>query len=117
MKCLPSDPNNGFGAACAQLPGKATCADGLACDQTSAVQGSCTYYCSSGGQTCPAGYACFTTHVGSANGPAVDICRPEGLPGGDGGLPLDDGSIYEASIWVDGACGPSEGGSEGGPPM
>ena len=116
LKCLPSKPGNGFGATCTQTPGTATCADGLACDQTSAAGGTCTYYCGNGGQTCPAGYACFTTHVGSANGPAIDICRPQGLPGGEGGVPLDGGLVDDGSLCWD-AIFSVEGGADSGNPM
>jgi hypothetical protein len=77
LKCLPSNPGNGFGAKCVENVGQATCSDGLACDQTSASGGSCTYYCVS--RVCPTGYNCHQTHVGM-NGPAIDICRAGGPP-------------------------------------
>ena len=92
LKCLPSQPGGGFGAACQQSIGQATCAEGLGCDQTGPSDGHCTYYCGSGGRSCPAGYGCYSTHVGNG-GPAVDICRP-------GGLELDGGFASDADYDV-----------------
>lgn len=109
LSCLPSDQASGFGAACQQTPGKATCADGMACDQESAAGGTCTYYC--GNRVCPTNYSCFTTNIGGPNGPAIDICRAGGLPGQEGGVPMsgDGGGFTDAAFIPDGPAG------DGGP--
>jgi hypothetical protein len=111
LKCLASDPGAGFGASCQQAIGKATCGDGLACDQTGPSNGSCTYYCGSNGHGCPPGYECRETHVGSAGGPTIDVCRPSGLVV-DGGTVIDDGGncpgCYDALFVL-----PDGGGSDG----
>lgn len=100
LRCLASNPAGGFGASCDQSIGKATCADGLACDQTGPSPGSCTYYCgASGTATCPTGYECRDTHIGGANGASVDICRPAALPAGDAGL-FEAGPYPDAPFMV-----------------
>jgi hypothetical protein len=88
LKCLPSNPGGGFGVSCMESIGQATCADGLVCDQLSAANGACTYYCGGAGRACPTGYTCFQTHVGMG-GPTIDICR-SGSPMIDGGPPPPD---------------------------
>jgi hypothetical protein len=77
--------------------GHATCADGLACDQTGPANGTCTYYCGAGASTCPSGYECRETHIGGPTGPAIDICRGAGL--------VDDGGVpFESGTYDDGGC-------------
>ncbi len=111
LKCLASDPNNGFGAMCNQQIGHPTCADGLACDQTSMAPGTCTYYCGPAGRGCPPTYDCRMTNVGGPNGPAIDICRPTGLV-------IDGGPVYEGGPGPDIDFCPITGdGGDGGPNM
>jgi len=81
LECLPSDSAGTLGVGCLQDIGYATCATGLACDQTGPDAGRCTYYCGSTGKTCPAGFSCNVTQVGS--GPTIELCR--GVDAGDGG--------------------------------
>jgi hypothetical protein len=97
LQCLPSDPSGGFGVSCQQEIGKATCADGLDCDQRSASGGTCTYYCNTAGHGCPPGYECRETQVGSDAGPTIAICRLAAIEAGfgdDGGGGVDDGGGY-----------------------
>jgi hypothetical protein len=112
LRCLPSDPAGGVGAACDQTVGRATCADGLACDQTGSAGGSCTEYCSAT-QPCPAGFACRTTHIGSgAAAPSVNLCRPMALVNDSGPAPpVPDGAAnYDAApLSYDAAEAPDEG--------
>lgn len=91
--CLPSQPSASFGAGCKNSIGHPTCGDYMACDATDpdASTASCTFYCDEpNGHVCPTGFACRATHVGSAGGPTIRVCRPEG-PGGDGGSPQPTG--------------------------
>ena len=95
--CVTSGPA-AFAAPCDNTIGQATCGDGLTCDQLGPSKGACTSFCDAN-TACPNGYSCWETHVGSANGPALDLCR-QGVPqapveGGvedDGGL--DDGNRF-----------------------
>src|SRR5215467_11488650 len=90
MRCIASQSGAVFGASCTLSPARATCGDGLACDQSSIQGGSCTPYCGTNLPACPAGFRCDITHVGSADGPAIEICRPA-PPSNDGGLGDDGG--------------------------
>jgi hypothetical protein len=94
LQCLPSNPAAGFGAACTQSIGQATCADGLACDQVGPSSGSCTSYCSAT-LPCPASYSCRTTQLGTGiSAPSIDICRPAALMlDASAVIPPEDGSM------------------------
>jgi hypothetical protein len=113
LRCLNSSPLNGFGASCEEAIGQPSCGDGLACDQTGPnALGKCTYYCDGAGHGCPPGYECRETHVGSATGPAIDICRP-GMLFMDATPPVDDGAC---TACYDALFTPVDAG-DGGPAM
>jgi hypothetical protein len=104
LRCIQSSAGGTFGQACQLTPGKATCGDGLACDQTGPLGGSCVPYCGSQLPPCPSGFDCHTTHVGSANGPAIELCRPAG-PGDDAGIGDPGGDDASSTLDWDGEAG------------
>ncbi len=89
----------GFGTACENTLGVATCGAGLTCDEPSAGEGTCTSYCSTT-VACPAGHGCYQLASGDA---VLTICRatPDGgtqlgvnlLDGGSAPEVPDDGGI------------------------
>jgi hypothetical protein len=80
----------GFGAACENTLGVATCGAGLTCDEPSAGQGTCTSYCSTT-VGCPAGHGCYQLASGDA---VLTICR----------APADGGTVLGVNL-IDGGNG------------
>ena len=102
FSCLPGEPTGAFKSSCMNTLGKATCAAGLACDQSGmALAGTCTPYCDTQNHPCPAGYSCRATHVAAPDGPLIQVCRPgeDDQDAGDLGLQDDAGQgDLDASI-------------------